>query len=181
MHLKYGRYEEIKKIISTIYVDYGISKIPFDVVEFCGMAGFKLIPYSRCSKEKKEFLLRFSEDGLSYYDENKKSYVIIYNDITVSKQRQRFTIMHEVGHIMLEHKNSSDKEEAEANFFARNILAPMPLIILYELNDVNRIATLFDISIECAKISLENYIKRKKTVFSKLKDYEIELISNFKK
>ena len=46
------------------------------------------------------------------YDENKSPF------------RIRFSIMHELGHIMLGHSRECAYNEQQANFFASNILAP---------------------------------------------------------
>ena len=43
-------------------------------------------------------------------------------------RRIRFTIMHEIGHIVLDHTEHSDLAESEANFFAKYALAPPPLV-----------------------------------------------------
>ncbi len=80
-------------------------------------------------------------DGFSIY--NGDNYTIAYNNKIKSKGRINFTLAHEIGHIILGHhkdfdvtsvlKDNFTKEEYkilenEANCFARNILAPAPLL-----------------------------------------------------
>lgn len=80
-------------------------------------------------------------DGYSIY--NGKNYTIAYNNTIKSHGRINFTLAHEIGHIILNHHkdfnvttvlkdNFTKKEykilENEANCFARNILAPAPLV-----------------------------------------------------
>ena len=56
-----------------------------------------------------------------------KKHVIVY-DSNCSRQRNRFTVAHEIGHIVLRHKSGKKKIEKEANMFAARILMPMILI-----------------------------------------------------
>lgn len=82
----------------------------------------------------------FGKDGYSIY--NGQHYSIAYNIDGNSKERISFTLMHEIGHIILGHHkdfetttimkdNFTENEykilENEANCFARNVLAPAPL------------------------------------------------------
>ena len=49
--------------------------------------------------------------------------VIVYNDAH-SPARQRFTLAHELGHIVLGHREDSPDNDALADCFARNLLTP---------------------------------------------------------
>lgn len=55
-------------------------------------------------------------------------YLVLYNDKIKSQKRRRFTLAHEVGHIMLEHENDGADEEAEANLFAAELILPRILV-----------------------------------------------------
>lgn len=57
--------------------------------------------------------------------------LIAYNEKILNKNRIRWSIAHEYGHVILNHKNQSDQNEIEANFFAANLL--LPRCILKEL------------------------------------------------
>lgn len=57
--------------------------------------------------------------------------IIFYNDEIESKERKRFTIAHEIGHIVLRHKGYSEINEKEADTFAAQLL--LPHCILEEL------------------------------------------------
>ncbi len=80
-------------------------------------------------------------DGYSIY--NGSNYTIAYNNTIKSQGRINFTLAHEIGHIILNHHKDFDVTEIlednftkaeykilenEANCFARNILAPAPLV-----------------------------------------------------
>lgn len=81
-------------------------------------------------------------DGYSIYNGN--NYTIAYNNTIKSQGRINFTLMHEIGHIILQHHKDFDVTEVlednftkseykilenEANCFARNVLAPAPLAV----------------------------------------------------
>ena len=71
-----------------------------------------------------------SIDGITRTDENGLC-VILYNR-NISVERKRFTVAHEIGHIVLEHTSifgdcdqfSKNSQEKEANAFAGELLVP---------------------------------------------------------
>jgi hypothetical protein len=54
--------------------------------------------------------------------------VILYNERQQNLRRRNFTLAHEVGHIYLDHRDDSGKNEAEANRFASELLMPSALL-----------------------------------------------------
>ena len=81
---------------------------------FCSMRGI----------EYADLLQVVSPDGFSL--RQGRRYIIVYNDAPhIPASRVRFTLAHELGHYTLGHLRDGDKEEAEANCFARNLLAPI--------------------------------------------------------
>lgn len=89
-------------------------------------------------------------------------------------QRQRFTISHEIGHIILHHdidtesnfkivdyrgaNNNFDRKEYEANAFAAALLMPKEKAktIWKKLNDIDDFASTFKVSKMAASIRLQN-------------------------
>ena len=61
-------------------------------------------------------------DGYTYIKNN--NIFIFYNADIETEGRKTWTISHELGHIVLKHTTQCDKNEAEANFFASQLLAP---------------------------------------------------------
>ena len=53
-----------------------------------------------------------------------KKATILYNEDILSSERKRFTIAHELGHIVLGHNEYSEKNEKEADTFASQLLLP---------------------------------------------------------
>ena len=117
-----------------------------------------------------------SEDGFIMYDG--VNYTIAYNDTIRSKGRIRFTLMHEIGHILLTHlvdfeetilsRSSLSEEkynvlENEANVFARNILSPVIIVNQLKLKSKTDIIYHFKISegaaitrLKCIGLDLKN-------------------------
>ena len=91
-----------------------------------------------------------SEDGFSF--RRRDEYLIVYNsspDIPIT--RQRFTIAHELGHYVLQHRSQTDMEEREADCFARNLLAPRRLALKYSI-DFRDYPKVFGVSAAAARM-----------------------------
>ncbi|MEG0836165.1 MAG: hypothetical protein RR219_01845 [Clostridiales bacterium] len=59
------RYEEIKHIITDLFVKYGVTGVPVNGFELATKMGIKVIPYSAIPESKRWLLLKKSEDGFS--------------------------------------------------------------------------------------------------------------------
>ena len=112
---------------------------------------------------------------------------IIHINKTLPKTRGRFTIAHELGHILLKHNNLEHSthtniglEEYQANIFARCLL--MPAIVLKEINCIEPqdIANICNVSLQSAVYRSERMkelLKRNKFNLSPL---ERQVYNNFK-
>ncbi len=76
--------------------------------------------------------LASSDFGFSVRNSKRNQIEIFYNDHK-SESVQRFTLAHELGHVVLEHVQDGKKEDREANCFARNYLCPVPVVQGYNL------------------------------------------------
>lgn len=121
---------------------FGIESIPVDVNKIVKELGIHL---QGVEFQKADGSMRTYSDGI---------WVINYNK-THAEERQRFTIAHEFGHIVLEHSHLDgstsqpvhDCQEKEANTFARELLIPTPDLKKF-VGDKNK--TLEDISMRYA-------------------------------
>lgn len=105
-----------------------------------------------------------SEEGC-LWRRNDNQYIIFYNDTVRPKERIRFTIAHEIGHFVLGHLEFANKTnlsryslsdlenkafEKEANYFAKRILAPMPVVYdfisIWNRISADLITDIFDVS-----------------------------------
>ena len=109
---------------------------PFQLMDNCKLMTYKTFSeINRCSLQE-VFLLCESQSGCTHYDVSKNRYLVLFNSSTANNNvlgRIRWTLAHELGHVMLNHlpyiaepliaehnfNNLSNPElEAEADYFA---------------------------------------------------------------
>lgn len=95
-----------------------------------------------------------SDYGYSVRDFKRNRFEVFYNDHK-DYAVQRFTLAHELGHIVLGHMKDSDVENKEANCFARNYLCPIPAIIEMDLKGPNEYCQFFYVSDIMADIAFK--------------------------
>lgn len=186
MRLANNKYEIIKQMIIQLFIQHDIRSIPIDCFEICAKMDIKLKPYSRLTKEALSKAMATSKDGFCLLLEEPigqfsyNQWYIFYNDHQ-SHERIRFTLMHEIGHIVLDHTEHSELAESEANFFAKYALAPPPLIHKIQPEDYMDVAKRFDLSQECAYYSMQFYTKWLHLGSPNYQNYELVLLSQFEK
>ena len=176
MILSDRRYEEIKSTVVDLFERLDIHCTPISGFEIATKLGVKIIPYSAYQKNVQELMLKQSEDGFSIMKDGR--WYIYYND-KKPYGRINNTIMHENGHIILDHTEDSELAEKEAKFFAKFALAPPVLIHQFNLTDVNEVAERFEISYEAAAYALNFYHKWLNYGDEYYTDYEIRLCNLF--
>lgn len=177
IRLSNRRYEEIKRIVVRMFVKYGVSCVPINGFEIAHKMGVKVIPYSAHPQSKRWLLITKSEDGFSVERTNGQWY-IFYND-EKDYGRVNHTIMHEIGHIVLDHTEDSELAEKEVKFFAKYALAPPVLIHKLKLNNPESISQIFEISYEAACYAYDYYKKWLRFGDSDYTDYECQLLRLF--
>ena len=121
-----------------------------------------------------ELMNRMGETNYSdfkyYYMENKDALTIrkqfdngqigyeIYYDNRGYYCRRRFTLGHELGHVILRHSSEEWWEEKEADYFASQLLAPHPIIQILPSLDKNSVAHLFSLSKAATEMALRKPI-----------------------
>ncbi len=173
MRLSDERYEEIKNIVVDLFVQLDISCTPISGFEVAKKLGINIIPYS--VKKDVQKLMEISEDGFCYETRDGKMY-IFYND-EKTYERINWTLLHEIGHLVLGHTEHCSLAETEANFFAKYAIAPPVLIHRYHLLTTDDIQERFCISHEAAENAMNYYKKWLKIPILKL--YEKKLESQF--
>lgn len=173
-------YEFIKGEVINVFVTYKVKCVPVSGFEIASKMEVTMIPYTSLKKSKLGIAKETSEDGF-FVELNGKEYILYNNEL--SYERQNWTILHEIGHIALDHRGVSDKEEYEADFFAKFAIAPPVLIHELQLNSAEDIYEYFDISREAAEYAFKYYCKwlRRYQIDQRYKDYEIELLSLYHK
>ena len=84
----------------------------------------------------------------------------VFYDRRAHALRLRFTLAHELGHIILKHSMEQDAEEKEADYFASQLLMPHPIIDFCRKSgaqlDRGALAGLFVVSDAAAACALKN-------------------------
>ena len=162
--MQYSKYRESRDLAWRILLECKIDRLPVRVSGICRLLGYAVTSYARGEElierlglsEKAE-----SNDGFTY-----KS-VIFYSD-SCTVQRQRFTVAHELGHILLhngggvynrEPADSDNPIEREANVFASRLLAPACVLWGLGVTDAGQLAELCDISMQSARFRMERLCK----------------------
>ena len=171
------RYEGIKRTVTWLFVRYKVSCIPINSFEIAVKIGAKVIPYSAYPLKTRLLLLKKSEDGFCIEKENGE-WFIFYNDYK-PYGRINNTLMHEIGHIVLDHTEDSELAESEVKFFAKYALAPPVLIHKLSLSNPLDISNTFDISLEAAQYAYNYYLKWLRYGGIEYKQYEVELLCQF--
>lgn len=173
----YARYDYCNQRACDFLEQFEIKSFPIDVEKIISDNSWGLTRYSElmnvfsCDLEKVIQCLR-SKDGYTQLDDN--NYSIAYNDAEQLGNRKRFTLMHEIGHIYLNHlidfeatrlyRGSLTKEENgvlenEANAFARNVLVPTAMLEHLKDKSTYNIAQQFGITEKAAKTRLNLYLE----------------------
>lgn len=184
MQLPSRRYEEITKIVIEMFKKFDVRNIPIDCFEIALKMGVILKPYSVLDGNSLIKALGISDDGFCIFQPagvgpfSFGQWYIFYNDSKPPK-RIRFTLMHEIAHIVLDHTEPSDLAEAEANFFAKYALAPPPLVHKVLPEDYLELGSSFELSNECAMYSFNYYKKWLRHGGECYKEIELDLIDQF--
>lgn len=169
-------YDDIEEKVVSLYRRYKVKAVPLEPFDIAKVSGYIVRPYSNLNTKAYEMLKSKEQNGTSYFDPKQKTYVICYDDKQCA-ERQRFTIMHEFGHIDMGHTHGSQLAETIANHYAGYALAPSPLIQKFNCEDFSDISAVFRISEECAYWrfnSYQNWVK-----YRIKKKYEKELLNYF--
>lgn len=172
-----NRCEEIKQIVVDTFVQLNIRCIPVSGFEMAKKIGAKITPYSSKPADTRAFMMGRSEDGFSAKYEHE--WYVFYND-EQNYGRVNHTLLHECGHIVLNHSEESELAEAEANFFAKYAIAPPALIHELKLKSAFEIFDRFDISCEASEYAFNYYCKWLMHRKGHYTDYELRLLPLFK-
>lgn len=155
----YKLYKDARDASWRCLIRTGAAELPIKVLKIAGACGV------RVAKDSAVQYLEPEVSGCTILDET--GWQIIYRD-SENRGRTRFTIAHELGHIMLGHELSPDKSghfrtasdrrepaETQADEFAARLLAPACVLWgleCYEPEDIMRVC---DISKEAAQYRAE--------------------------
>ena len=166
----YSDYKKARDTAWKVIFKYGISHLPVDVKKLC--KDMNLLYYNY--EDGKELIERYKlqpltiNDGFSNIIKNR--YAIFYNETIQPHTRKRFTVAHEIGHIVLGHLacdstacrsgvslwnrtgDEPNPTEAAANVFASRLLAPACVLHALDIHTDGDIASLCGLSNTAAEI-----------------------------
>ena len=156
-----------------------VKELPLDIQKICDDNHYLLIPIEEASKKSKIVKQKINQEAYTTIYNN--TYMIFYRSDSVT-ERCRFSIAHEIGHIVLHHIDTLTCKEYErqANMFASRIL--MPMCVLHELHITNSkdIEQLCRVSAQSAKYRFVRYqvLKRRNKFY--ISTLEQKVLKNFK-
>lgn len=162
--MNYTDYQNIRNESWRILLDCKIDRLPVDLNMICKALGVGTAPYGAnraLIQQKNLSAIVARSDGLSFFAGNMP--VVLYNE-TCTPERVRFTIAHELGHIVLGHISpggvtianrepnpQDDPKEVAANQFAARLLAPACVLWGLDLHTAKEIAQVCRISKQAAE------------------------------
>lgn len=158
-------YSFILSRILSVFEEYEINSFPIDCVDLIKKHGYRVFTYQDLkvkSPELYDICVACSDDA--FRDMATKT--VAYNT-EVPKRRVHFSLAHELGHIVLGHLSETKKTEAEANFFASNILAPRMAIHYARCKNEADVARIFEVSCEAAQYAFDDYRRWRRYIVSR--------------
>lgn len=150
-------YEYLKAEGVALLEHCHVSCYPYYVYTIVRKVADEIIPYSRLKEKPRRYAAAMTASADAFcIMKNNGRWSIYYND-DQSELRCRFTMMHEAGHIWLNHIYPGEIAEAQANFFARFCLAPPVLVHHFQCEYERDVASHFRISDECARHAWNHY------------------------
>ena len=183
--MTYINYQKARDAAWEALIKSSVTSLPVEINTVCKTNEIILLPYSKADRiiELGGFWKdRIHNDGFSTIlsPSGKNLSCIFYDDLGCSRQRQRFTIGHELGHFLCGHVREGqatyrNKEpsvsdspiETQANIIASRILAPACVLWALHVRDAETIAKLCDISLPAAQWRLKrlNHLYEREKVF----------------
>lgn len=153
--MNYLNYQKSRDAAWKILIDCEVKELPVKVVKLCHSLGIQVKYYE-------------SSDGNDGYCKMYPNKPYIFVNKLCSKERQRFTVAHELGHIILGHvgkyklvnREPSENDspiEKEANVFASRLLAPACILHEIGIQDPQEISELCGISLQSAEIRFSRF------------------------
>ena len=182
-----ARYEEIKQEVLYMFEETETDRFPINCFEIARKLCYTLVPYSKLNVFLRKLAFRRSEDGYSKVELDSDSgmyhYVIYYNDLIPCNGRIRWSIFHEIGHIVLGHHDNQagneQTEEDEANFFAKYAMCPPPLLNAAGCKCPEDVLLQFDTSEEFSNYAFDYFVNWRDKGPKNYLPYELQMLRQF--
>ena len=170
----YNIYRNSRDASWKFLIEYGVSELPLDLKRITAQMGVKVCRDNAGILMPNELGITVNAHG---------DFHIVVRDSPI--QQKRYTIAHEIGHIVLGHTEISGNpyiDEYQAERFATGILSPACVLWGLDIHSAEDIARLCDISITSARIRARRMAvlyKRDKFLTSPLERQVYEQFSDF--
>ena len=152
--MNYKNYQKSRNAAWELLIDCEIKELPIKITKICLQIG---IPVKFAD-------LQSNSDGYTFIHQGQP--IIVINKNCTSMSRLRFTVAHELGHIILGHVGkyalvnrepspNDNPIEQEANIFASRLLAPACVLWACQVQSAEDIMKLCDISYQAASFRME--------------------------
>ena len=168
----YNDYKKARDKAWDIIIDYNVSSLPVDVFNLCKRMGIHTVSYEKAAETiQLHSLSKYTIDNDGFTVILNGHYVIFYDDTIQPIGRMRFTLAHELGHIVLGHlltesvscrsgitlwNNGETQEpndlEKSANIFSSRLLSPACVLRALNIHKPKDIANLCGLSDTAAKV-----------------------------
>lgn len=152
--MDYSHYSTVRNMSWNCLIECNIQALPVSLSKICRHYGYTIIKNSGLQAGS-EFALKPNERGRNVITDN-KIFIIVRDTDNIAAQR--YSIVHEIGHILLRHnnqKNLSQENENETERFAIDLLAPACVLWGLNLHTPEEIAEACNISITSARLRAE--------------------------
>ncbi len=142
-----------------VLINSGITSLPVDLGKIAVLNRIKIVSYESCAECYDMDIERLYKEvsALGFSFRAGEHYVAAVNRNACGKQRRRWTIAHELAHILLGHVNEGigcrdEGCERDADSFAGELLAPLSVLHFCCVSSAEEIARLCGLSKQAAEI-----------------------------
>lgn len=144
-------HREIEWKILEVFQECYVESFPVNIFELIEHYNYECVEYTEQSSIKQQACLSYSEDSFILKDK------VYYNDAKPFRRR-RFSLAHELGHIILGHKYPHTPQmEQEANYFSSRLLAPRMAIHYSCSRNAFDVSDRFLLTLEAANYAFKDY------------------------
>ena len=164
MYNNYKNYQQARDASWKILLDCGVDSLPVDVLDIARQLGVRVFSYEQGARIIRRHKLQRIADRTDGFTFAVCGSPMVFFNAGTSRQRARFTIAHELGHICLNHLEwnrptvvnrepgpHDNPRETAANQFAARLLSPACVLWALDIHTPEDIARLCDISLPAAR------------------------------
>ena len=163
---------ELYRLMGTISYPIQPEEIISYLPQQCRIISYqKMAELNQCSIQDVAVLCK-SNSGATHYDVEQSRYLILYN-ASMNPGRVLWTLCLEIGHICIGHlemieeadiaytdwREPYDQFESEADYFAWNLIAPLPIMRELGIRSASEIQSVFGMSSQAMALQYDRYVK----------------------